>query len=62
MCVRGGRGARHVGAGGATYRYRGGGGAATHILTESSESEEGGGLVWQRLELPTSCIREGGVV
>jgi hypothetical protein len=53
-CVRGG-------GGGATCRHRGGG-AATHISTESSESEEGGGAVWRQLELPTSCIHEGGGV
>jgi hypothetical protein len=40
-------------------RARGGGGANTHMSTESSESEEGGGAVQQRLELPTSW-REGG--
>jgi hypothetical protein len=34
-----------------------GGGATTHISTESSESEEGGGAVWRRLELPTSWAR-----
>jgi hypothetical protein len=60
MRVRGGGGSRHVG-GGATSRHRGGGGAATHISTESSELEEGRGVVRRRrLELPTSCIREGG--
>jgi hypothetical protein len=39
-------------------RVRGGG--ATHISTESSESEEGGGAVRWRLEVPTSYIHEGG--
>jgi hypothetical protein len=37
-----------------------GGGAATHISTESSESEEEGGAVRRWLEVPTFCIREGG--
>jgi hypothetical protein len=52
---------RHVGGGGATRRA--GGGATTHISTESSNEascHEGGGAVWQWLELPTSYIREGG--
>jgi hypothetical protein len=41
-------------------RVEGGGGAVTHISIESSESEEGWGAVWRQLEVPTSCIREGG--
>jgi hypothetical protein len=49
----GGGGARCVGGGRR-------GGASTHISTELSESEEGGRTVWQRVELPTSCIHEGG--
>jgi hypothetical protein len=47
-----------VGRGGGTRRI--GGEAATHISTESSELEEGGGAVWRWLKLPTSCIRDGG--
>jgi hypothetical protein len=39
-----------------------GGGASTHISTESSESEEGGGAVRWRLDLPTSWREGGGVV
>jgi hypothetical protein len=61
MRVRVGGCTRHVrgGGGGATCKHRGGG-VATHISTESSESEEGGGVVQWRLELPISSIREGG--
>jgi hypothetical protein len=40
-------------------RVGGGGGATTHISTESFELEEGG-VVQRRLKVPTSCIREGG--
>jgi hypothetical protein len=62
--VRGGA-TRCVGGGGAT-RCGGGVGATTHISTELSEEasswREGGGVVWRRLELPTSYIREGGGV
>jgi hypothetical protein len=54
MRVRGGGAVRHVGGGGAT----------THIFTnsydEASSWREGGGAVQQWLELPTSCICEGG--
>jgi hypothetical protein len=44
-----------------------GGGVTTHISTTESSDEgsswyEGGGAVRQRLELPTSCMRERGVV
>jgi hypothetical protein len=47
MQVGGGGGARCVGVGGgATCRHRGGGGSATHISTELSELEEGGGAMW----------------
>jgi hypothetical protein len=53
-CVGGGGGARCVRGAGR------GGGASTHISTKLSESEEGGGAVRWRLELPTCCIREGG--
>jgi hypothetical protein len=44
----------------------GGGGATTHISTESSDEtsswRDGGAMVRRRLELPTSYIREGGGV
>jgi hypothetical protein len=49
-----------VGGGGGTRHVRVGGEAGTHISTESSESEEGGGVVRRWLELPTSCIHERG--
>jgi hypothetical protein len=57
---------RHVRGG--VPRRRGGGAVrqTTHISTKSSDEASSwheGGAVWQRLELPTSCIREvGGAV
>jgi hypothetical protein len=45
---------------GATMHVRGGEGATTHISTKSSESEDKGGVVQRRLELPTSYVRKGG--
>jgi hypothetical protein len=62
MCVGGGATKLVRGRGGATCKLRGGG-ATTHISTESSDEasskRKGGGAVRQWLELPTSCIREG---